>query len=299
MNSNFLIILVNYNNWHDTLECISSLKTTGVADSNILIVENSSTNDSMEKLKSEAQSIKIIKTIKNLGFTGGNNVGIKYALDNKYNYVILLNNDTIVESKNFIRILINEMENNNNVTLGTGRIFYYPEKDKIWYDGGKLIKWRGMAIHYNYRKNKNEISLTNEKKLIDFISGCFMCIRLRDITKLGYLDENFFMYLDDIEYSTRAIKRNLKLLYIPEVVVYHKAIGEGKRAPKMIYYSIRNRRLLINLHFGILTKFYFELVLVIKRILWFITNKKYYNILVYAVRDYNRHYFGQAPDYIK
>ena len=69
---------------------------------------------------------------------------------------MLLNNDTIVELKDSISILINEMDKNNDVTLGTGRIFYYPEKDKIWYDGGKLIKWRAMAIHYNYRKKKNE-----------------------------------------------------------------------------------------------------------------------------------------------
>ena len=67
--------------------------------------------------------------------------------------------------------------------------------------------------------------------MINFISGCFMCIRLKDIYKIGYLNENFFMYLDDVEYSARAIKRKLKLLYLPDAVIYHKAMGEEIRTP--------------------------------------------------------------------
>jgi GT2 family glycosyltransferase len=191
------------------------------------------------------------------------------------------------------------MDKNPGITLGTGRIFYYPDKDKIWYDGGRLIKWRGLAIHNNFRKTKNEINLINKNISVDFISGCFMCIRLADLSKLGYMDENFFLYLDDIEYSARAIKKNLKLMYIPQAVIYHKSKGEGSHTPKLIYYSMRNRKLLISLHFGVLAKVYFELTLIVKRIMWFFTNKKYYSLLKYAIRDYNKKYFGLAPEYIK
>ena len=299
MESIYLIILVNYNNWEDTLECIESLRKSGIEDSNILIIENCSTNDSFEKLKVAEPNIKIISTKKNLGFTGGNNLGIKYAIENKFMYAILLNNDTIVDSNNPVKLLIDEMEKNEDVTLGTGRIFYFPEKDRIWYDGGKLIKWRGMAIHNNFRKNKNEINLNDNKKYVDFISGCFMCIRLNDITKIGLLNDNFFMYLDDIEYSARAVRRNLKLLFIPQVVIFHKSIGGKERTPRLVYYSLRNRKMLINLHFGIVAKIYFEIVIIIKRILWFFTNKKNYHLLLYAVRDYKKQYYGQAPEYIK
>jgi GT2 family glycosyltransferase len=295
----YLIILVNYNNWKDTLECIDSLKKSGIEDSNILIIENCSLNDSFEKLKAAEPNIKIIHTKKNLGFTGGNNLGINYAIENKFEFAILLNNDTIVGSSNPVKKLIEEMEKNEDVTLGTGRIFYFPEKDRIWYDGGKMIKWRGMAIHNNYRKKIDEINLINKKKYVDFISGCFLCIRLKDITKLGLLNDNFFMYLDDIEYSARAVSKNLKLLFIPEAVIYHKAIGEKERTPKLVYYSLRNRKMLINLHFGIVAKLYFEFVIIIKRILWFLTNKNNYHLLLYAISDYKKQYYGQAPEYIK
>ena len=299
MNTSYLIILLNYNNWQDTIDCINSLKRCEIEDSNILVIENCSSDDSFEKLKSKAPKVIMIKAEKNLGFTGGNNVGIKYAFENNYDYAIVLNNDTIVESKDSIKILVDEMDSNPDVTLGTGRIYYYPERDKIWYDGGKVIKWRASELHFNFRRNRNEVVLNNEVRNIDFISGCFMCIRLKNLPKIGYMDENIFIYLDDIEYSVRAIKNKLKLLYIPRAEIYHKARGEGKHTPKLVYYSIRNRRLVINLHFGITTKLYFELVLIIKRIVWFITNKNFFHILNYAIKDYNKKYFGQAPNYIK
>jgi hypothetical protein len=299
MKSKFLIILLNYNNWEDTLDCISSLKNCNIDDSNILVIENCSSDESLEKLITNVPGVKIIRSEKNLGFTGGNNLGIKYACENKFDYAIVLNNDTIVEDKNAIEMLINEMDKNPDVTLGTGRIYYYQQKDMIWYDGGKLIKWRGMAIHYNYSKSVNVVKLKDDLKEIDFISGCFMCIRLSDITKLGYMDENFFIYLDDIEYSARAVRKNLKLSYFPEVVIYHKARGEGIQTNRMVYYSIRNRRLLIKLHFGIIAKIYFEVVLVIKRVVWFLTGNKFYSILINAVKDYNKNYFGLAPENIK
>ena len=299
MNKKYLIILLNYNNWQDTIECVNSLIKSAVSNGNILIIENCSTDDSKKKLSKEVPEVKVIHSDKNLGFTGGNNVGIKYAYENDFEYAIVLNNDTIVESEHSIKSLIEEMDKSPDVTLGTGRIFYYPEKDKVWYDGGRVIKWRASEQHFNFRKKINEVKLNDNLRDIDFISGCYMCIRLKDLLKLGYMDENFFIYLDDLEYSSRAAKNNLKMLYVPRAEIYHKARGEGKHTPKLIYYSIRNRRLLINLHFGLITKIYFEVVLIIKRMMWFFKNKKYFNILNQAIKDYNSNYLGQAPEFIK
>jgi GT2 family glycosyltransferase len=296
MNTNFLIILLNYNNSDDTIECVESLKNSCIEDRNILVVENCSSDSSYEKLLSKFPSVNVLKMDKNLGFTGGNNVGIKYAVENRYEYAILLNNDTIVDSKDTFRILINEMDKNPNATLGTGRIFYYPQKNRIWYDGGKLVRYRGTAIHFNGNLDLNRVKLVNVIREIDFISGCYMCIRLSDLEELGFLDEKIFIYMDDTEYSARAIKKKLKLIYIPEAVIYHKARGEGQRTPRMIYYSIKNRKLLIDKHFGITARIYFNMVLAYKRVKWFVSNKKYHDILVRAIRDYNKGYFGQAPD---
>lgn len=299
MNKKYLIILLNYNNWQDTIECVNSLLKNSVNHGNILIIENNSTDDSREKLSQMVPDVKVVKSDKNLGFTGGNNVGIKYAFENDFAYAIVLNNDTIVEAEDSIKNLVDGMDRNPDFTLGTGRIFYYPEKDKIWYDGGSVIKWRASEQHFNFRKKMSEVKLNDDLRQIDFISGCYMCIRLSDLPKLGYMDEKFFIYLDDLEYSSRASSYGLKMLYMPRSVIYHKARGEGKHTPKLIYYSIRNRRLLINLHFGIITKYYFEIVLIVKRFIWFFKNRKYFKILNQAIKDYSRNYLGQAPDFIK
>jgi GT2 family glycosyltransferase len=299
MNNNYLIILLNYNNWQDTVECIKSLEASEVKGSNILVIENCSSDDSLEKLRSETPDVRLIQADKNLGFTGGNNLGIKYAYDNKFDYAIVLNNDTIIESKDTMPTLIDEMEKHPDFTLGAGRIFYYPDKDIIWYDGGGINRLKGSAFHSYLRKNKHTVSLSDETKEIEFISGCYMCIRMRDLPKLGYMDERLFIYLDDLEYSMRAINNNLKLIYVPKAEIYHKERGGGKNSPRLIYYTIRNRKIVINTHFGILTKIYFELVLIIKRIMWLAMDRKKYRILGYALKDYKNAYFGQAPDYIK
>ena len=299
MDKKYLIILLNYNNWQDTIECVHSLNKSGVSSSNIIIIENCSTDNSKDKLNEQVPDVKVIHSNKNLGFTGGNNVGIKYAFENNFDYAIVLNNDTIVESENAITNLIDEMDKNPGITLGTGRIYYYPEKDKIWYDGGRVIKWRAAEEHFNFRKKVSEVKLNDNLREIDFISGCYMCIRLKDLPRLGYMDEKFFIYLDDLEYSSRVSRNQMKMLYVPSSVIYHKARGEGKHTPKLIYYSIRNRRLVINLHFGLITKAYFEVVLIIKRIMWFTKKRKYFHILNQAIKDYNNNYLGQAPDNIK
>lgn len=299
MKYKFLILIINYKNWQDTLECIKSITSNNISIEQILVIENNSCNDSFNRIKSAFKDINILKTEKNLGFTGGNNIGLKYALENNFEYVILLNNDTIIGNIDSINKLIQKMDENPDISLGTGRIFYYPQKDVIWYDGGKLVRWRGLAIHYNYGKNIKNINLDNDDKEVDFISGCYLCIRLKDFNKLGFLNENFFLYLDDVEYSARAIKSKLKLKYFPESVIYHKANGENNQSAGMVYYSIRNRRLLIDLHFSLFAKIYFEIVLIIKRTFWFLTHNKNYSILVTAIHNYNAKYFGQAPENIK
>jgi hypothetical protein len=173
----------------------------------------------------------------------------------------------------------------------------YPDKNKIWYAGGKLIGWRGLAVHNNFNKNiyyfKNNINATK----VNFISGCYMCLRLSHIEKLGFLDERFFMYLEDIEYCARATKNNLAMLFVPNSIIYHKVSFETSYNSRVVYYSLRNRLLLIKLTFPFIAKLYFSLVILIKGIYWYFRNKSRYSILSKAIKDYNNNYFGEfIPD---
>lgn len=292
MNSNFIIVLVNYNNWEDTIECVYSLVEAGINSTNIIIVENNSLNDSYWQLKNKLTKIKIINNENNLGFSGGNNIGIKYGIENNAKYIILLNNDTIV-NKDSIKNLINEMEKRLDITLGTGQIRYYHDRNKIWYGGGKLIPWRGLAVHFDMDKDFREIVRPNNPIEINFISGCYMCIRTEHIKDLGLLNDKFFIYLEDIEYSARAINNDMKLMYVPNSIIYHKWRGETKLKYQTLYYAIRNRKLLIDLVFSKYAKYYFNIVVLLKMIFWFITDKELFRAAQNGLADYKNSYFGQ------
>lgn len=293
-----LITIINYNGWKDTIECIDSIERSNFQNYQILIIDNKSSDDSAGRLKKNLNNKhKLIQLDKNIGFAAANNLGIKTAISMNCKYIVLLNNDTIVEKRSLTE-LINQMNLNTEYSLGTGCIYYYPNKYRIWYDGGKLIRWRASAKHFNYKRRKKNDYLYNKCYQVNFISGCYMCIRLRDLDKLGYLNENFFMYLEDIEYSLRALKNHLKLLYVPFSIIYHKANGEGIRTPQLIYYSLRNRKLLIKLHLGIVAKIYFYFIINLKRFFWFFMNKEYYRILIQANKDYKNNYFNKVPNFI-
>lgn len=286
----YLIVIVNYVNWKYTIECVESLLKANVPRNNILIIDNASPNDSFYQLSKLYSEIQMIQNSENLGFPTANNIGIKLALQGNYDYVIFLNNDTIVD-KNAISKLLNEMEKHSKVSIGTGRIFFYPSINKLWYDGGKLVNWRGLAIHNNYDKEISNIVDRNEARSVNFISGCFMCIRLSHIKILGYWDERFFLYLEDIEYCARARKNNLEMIYVPDSIIYHKVGERPNYTGKLIYYSVRNRLLLIKLAFSPIAKFYFISVIFLKSVYWFIFNWNNFTYLKQALVDYKNNYY--------
>ena len=291
----YLVILINYNNTEDTIECVNSLYHSGIQTESILIIDNGSKNDSISILKKNYSSIELITNKQNIGFSAANNIGIKKAITNDFTYVILLNNDTIV-TPNAISELISVMDKFEDVPLGTGQIRMYPEENKIWYAGGKLINWRGLAVHLHLNKNAEEIKLPLAPQYVTFISGCYLCIRVSAIEKLGLLDERFFIYLEDIEYSARAVKKGFKLLYVPTSVIFHKWRGETKLKNKSLYYAVRNRNLLIENSFNKVAKVYFGFIIMIKMFFWFLTNKDYFNAARKGLQDYKKQYFGPLSE---
>jgi GT2 family glycosyltransferase len=290
---NYIIILLNYNNWQDTLECVRSLEESGIDAGSILVVENSSTDDSYKCLKESLGTVTLLKTDQNLGFSGGNNFGIRHALKSNPQYIILLNNDTLV-NKDSIRILVDEMNNYPEASLGTGQIRYYPETDKIWYAGGKLNKWRGLAVHLHENEYAGNLPVSNEPSFVSFISGCYLCIRTSMMGKTGLLNEKFFLYHEDIEFSARAVRNGLKLLYVPASVIYHKCRGERKLRERTLYYAVRNRNLLIDMCFPFVAKIYFFFVIRAKMLIWFFRDKELFHAAQVGLKDYKKDVFGQV-----
>lgn len=237
------IILVNYNGAADTIDCINSLRNIKYKNIEIIVVDNSSTDDSVELLNEYLNKAneKLIISKQNKGFSAGNNIGIQYAQLEKMDYVLLLNNDTVVEP-DFLSEMINSRQSDSDVMTGT--ICYYTDPQKIWFAGGSVNPLTGRTTHWS--KDKEITNLSHEIKEISFVTGCEMLIPIHVITKVGLLDEDYFLYGEDTDYSLRLSKNGIKMLFCPTSIIFHKVSSSTKKLSQTIqYYSVRNRRILI------------------------------------------------------
>lgn len=240
------IILLNYNGLNDTVDCIDSIQKVDYSNIKIIVVDNNSNDRNIlaNRLKNYKNVITLISE-KNNGFSAGNNIGIRYAKELGAEYVILLNNDTIVE-KNFINNLVNVAKEKVDAGIVTGKICFFSKPEYIWYAGGSFDQKSGMSCHHRYKdkNNKNE-----DIQSISFATGCLMLITSEAINRVGLLDESYFMYCEDLAYSLEILKSGLKIYYVPDAVIYHKvSASTGNNSDFTNYYMLRNSLYIIKLY---------------------------------------------------
>lgn len=231
-------ILINYNGFEDTVECIKSLLSMRnyKSNMNILVVDNASVTD-REQLKVFCNNnhTEFIQMDYNAGFGIANNIAAEYAMRHSADYIILLNNDTVVASN-----MLEEMEKNfDKRTVLSPVIYYYDYPDEVWCAGGYISRLKGTSVHY--------------KKLgegkIDFLTGCCISIPASVYRRYGLFDENFFMYYEDTDLSVRYGKNNIAMNIVNEAKLLHKI---GKSSNKVVglkdYYLTRNRLYMVKKH---------------------------------------------------
>ena len=284
--------MLNYNKWQDTVDCINSLKAIDYQNYKILLVDNGSTNDSFSILSERLSDVEITKIDENAGYTGGVNFGLEILLKRKSDYILVLNNDTLVE-KTFLSLLVEGMEKNKNAAAACSTILTEHNRNEIWYASGKVIKWRGLAVHTDKGKDFDVEKYPPYVKT-EFITGCLMLLRTDYLSQIGLENDKIFLYLDDIEYSLRIRRKGFELLYIPRSIIYHKVLGEKENNYKL-YYSVRNRLLLIKIAFTgfprIIAYLYFLLVILLKIAIWRFTNKDFFNAAKTGLVDYLKQNF--------
>lgn len=245
------IILVNYNGSKDTIECIQSLQSLNYNNYTIIVVDNCSTDDSIEKLQKAQQlfEFKLLKSSKNNGFSAGNNIGINFARNElKADYYWLLNNDTLVEPDS-LEELIRGFNYQKKVGITTARIYYNSNRKMIWYAGGNISHVTARTEHWHYGEINPQIDVNNYQD-VSFASGCCMLISREAIDKVGLLDEGYFLYEEDSEYCLRLYEHGLKIIYCPKSIIYHKvSASTGQSSPISQYYTVRNKYRLIQQHY--------------------------------------------------
>jgi GT2 family glycosyltransferase len=218
------VIILNWNGLDDTRMCLNSFKKVTYPNFEIVIVDNGSAINEAEIISREFgryfRNFHTIRSETNLGFCGGNNLGIDYARKHiRPDYYLLINNDVIVHP-DFLTNLVLALEENPAVGMASPKIFCYPEKDKLWRPGVHEIRV-GATFHIKSYD-------TDTTKETDMVNGCCMLIKSEVIEKIGLLRPEFFLSgWDTLEYSLRAKRANFKLLYVPSAVIWHKYSAAG------------------------------------------------------------------------
>jgi len=213
------VILVNWNGRNDTLECLHSLAKVSYAPMHIIMVDNASADDSVDAVKREFPSVEMIPNKTNLRFAGGNNIGIKHALERGSDYILLLNNDTTVDAE-FLTELVKAADADPGIGMVGAKIYYYDDPKRIWFAGGRIEWWKGWISHIGLREEDR--GQYDTARAVDYITGCCLLVKRPVIEKIGNLDEQFFMYGEDVDWCLRVCKAGFRLVYEPKAKIWHK-----------------------------------------------------------------------------
>jgi GT2 family glycosyltransferase len=232
------IIILNWNGRHDTIACVESCRKLTWPNFRIVIVDNGSTDGSEDFLRRHLPEEEIIQSGSNLGFAGGCNVGIRYALNSRADYVWLLNNDAVADPQ-ALTVLVKAMEDNPTVGITGSKIYYHDEPRKIWFAGGIWEKGRLRLRHRG--ANVLDEGQFDETCKVGSVSGCSMLVRSAAIRDTGLMEERYFLYWEDTELCARAEEKGYKVLFVPDSRIWHKVSSSaGKSSFSQYYYYTRN-----------------------------------------------------------
>lgn len=241
--SKVAIIIINWNGKNDTLECLKSLRQIDYPNFDVIVVDNGSSDESVQAIRVQFPEVIVLETGENLGFAGGNNVGMRYALNKGVEYAFLLNNDTVVDSqilKNFVSAYSIVRQKG---ILGA-KIYHYSETNKIWYAGAKWIN-KISAFEHIGQGCIDDGQDFNSLIETDYACGCALFICKEIMNQVGLFDEKYFLIFEETDLCYRARRAGYKSFFVPEAKVWHKISTSfgGEMSPLYNYYLMRNKLL--------------------------------------------------------
>lgn len=317
------IIILNWNGKEDTLECLATVSQLDYTNYEVVVVDNGSTDDSVHAISKQYPDIILLQTGANLGYAGGNNVGIRRALERRVDFIFLLNNDTTV-APDFLTKLTQAAAEYPNGGMLSPIIYFQDTPTRIWYAGAKWLGTRFEHLAHGEFYEANEGALT--PFLTDYASGCAMLVRREVIEQIGLMEPKFFLYFEESDWAYRARKAGFFSYVVPTSKIWHKVSASVDKSgkPLQAYFMTRNRLLWAERNVSL--KAYFETIAVTWREfmprLVFISNKAhehsplkngYWSLSTYfqgirkniadpiirakmiGFRDYLLHRFGDCP----
>lgn len=233
-------VIVNWNLKDDTITCVESLLAAGVAVGQVIVVDNGSSDGSVQVLQERfGSAVHLVVSNQNLGFAGGNNLGIQCALEQGAQWVLLLNNDTYV-APTFLTELENAVRYDERLGILGPVILYNDFPDQIWYFGDRLIPGLLATVSlYRGRRDHNQFPLLVP---VDFVSGCGMLIKSDVFRTIGFFSTAFFLYGEEIDFCWRARTAGFRLAVATRAKMWHKVSASANRDPSTSrYLRIRNQ----------------------------------------------------------
>lgn len=286
MSKKLAIILVNWNSFELTKDTLDSLQQTTYTNYDCIVVDNGSVDGSGDLIEKQFPNCIVLKSATNKGFTGGNNIGMDYALQNGYEYMMMLNNDVAVEP-DFLEPLIDRLDQDASLAAVQPLIYFHHDRHLIWNAGSTFNPIIGNCNTPDYNKKDPDYQFKRIAKKIDWITGCAFMMRASVLKEVGLLKEAFFIYYEDVDLSFRIKQAGYILGYVPESVIYHiagiahKSKTKGKEGflnPKVHYLSARNRILFLKAHtpwWAISTTFFYQFMYYLAVSFYFISRLRF------------------------
>jgi GT2 family glycosyltransferase len=240
------VIVLNWNRTEDTLECLESLVKLDYPRFEVVVVDNGSRPSPRERILERFPSVTYLETDMNLGYAGGNNVGIRYALARRHDYVLVLNNDTIVEP-DILRHAAAVAESDPAIGAVGVKIIAWEDPARIWVAYGEVTYRQGLVRLIGYLSRR----AFDEQKDVEWVPGTAMFLRRSALEKVGLFDEEFFAYHEDVDWCTAARKQGFRVVFAPGARIVHKGHrssgGRGYVTPRQ-YLAGHNMILFVRKH---------------------------------------------------
>jgi GT2 family glycosyltransferase len=238
-----------------TMECLESLQKLNYPEFEVILVDNGSQDGSVEQIKARFPETTFIANLHNLGYSQGNNVGIEHALLSKSQYILLLNNDTVVDP-DMLSLLVEAVEAEPQIGIAGPTMFYFDPPDILW-SGENYIDWhRSEVVKTRMGERLDTECISHQDPVAaDYIDSCAILVRREVFEKIGRMDARYFINYDDLDLNVRARKAGYKIVYVPQARMWHKiSAAMGIASPGTTYYMTRNSLLFFWTHAEKLTK---------------------------------------------
>jgi GT2 family glycosyltransferase len=243
------IIILNWNGLEDTIDCLESLKKITYPNYEVIVVDNGSREKDAQVLNDNfGDYIHLIRNQKNYGYTGGNNIGIRYASSTSSpDYFLIMNNDVVV-TPDFLTPMIETAKNDQSIGILGPKLYYHNFPGIIYSTGIKTNIWLGSFSSIGHKQlDRGQYDVQQE---VDSIAGSCLLVSKDVIHKIGLFDESFFSYCDEIDYCFRAQRAGFRNMYVPQAIAWHKKVLNKKIGGKLpyieqgrpldLYYGTRN-----------------------------------------------------------